>query len=65
MPDTQTLGLAMVAALIAFAGLWWFRMVLKERLLAMRPGLRFGLYALIWLAYFTVIIILAMQSGAG
>lgn len=64
MIDQTTLGLVMVAALIATGGLWWFRMVLKERLLAMQSGLRFGLYALIWLAYFIVIIVLAGRGGA-
>ncbi len=49
----------LVAALVAFAGAWWFRLVLKERLLAAERPLRFGLYALIWLAYFILVIILA------
>ena len=52
-----------VAALIASAGVWWFRMVLKNRLLAMTPTMRFGLYALIWLAYFIPVVILASQPG--
>jgi len=53
----------MVAALIATAGLWWFRMVLKQRLLRMQPMLRFGVYALIWLAYFIPVVILASQGN--
>ena len=48
-----------VAALIATAGLWWFRMVLKKWLLSRDKSLRFGLYALIWLAYFVLIAKLA------
>jgi len=59
----QTIGLAFVAALIASAGLWWFRMVLKQKLLATKPSLRYGLYALIWLAYFFVIIMIANGSN--
>ncbi len=49
----------LVAALIAIAGTWWVRLVLKERLLATEPPLLFGLYALIWLAYFILVVILA------
>ena len=52
----------LVAALIATAGLWWFRMVLKDWLLRQSQALRWGVYAIVWLAYFTLIILL--QKGA-
>ena len=61
--NSAAISIILVAALIATAGLWWFRMVLKQRLLAMQPTFRFGVYALIWLAYFIPVIILASQGG--
>jgi hypothetical protein len=48
----------LIAALIATAGLWWFDFVLKG-LRSMPKGVRYGIYALIWLAYFILVIILA------
>lgn len=63
MPETFALSVILVAALIATGGLWWFRMVLKGRLLNMQKTTRFGVYALIWLAYFIPVVILASQGS--
>ena len=61
--DGLSFGLIATAALIATAGTFWFRMVLKNWLLRTDAPLRFGLYALIWLAYFILILIAAMRAG--
>lgn len=50
-----------VAFLIASAGLWWFRFMLKDVRKLARPT-RLGVYALVWLAYFILVMILAQQA---
>ncbi|MEL7485723.1 MAG: hypothetical protein AAGJ87_00750 [Pseudomonadota bacterium] len=57
-------GAVAVAALIAAAGTFWFRMVLKNWLLGRDAPFRFGLYALIWLAYFMLVLILVRGATA-
>lgn len=61
--NEQTLGAAFVAALIASVGLWWFRVVLP--VVRKQPKTtRFGVYALVWLAYFILTIMVINRSGA-
>jgi len=52
-----------VAVLIATAGLWWFTLILKStrKLPAMT---KYGVYALIWLAYFILVMLVIQQTGA-
>ncbi len=53
----------LVAAAIASAGLWWFRLVLP--VIRKQPKTtRYGVYALVWLAYFILTIIVINRSGA-
>jgi len=56
------IGAIFVASLIATAGLWWFRMVLKSVRRLATPT-RFGVYAAVWLAYFILIIIVIGKTG--
>ncbi|MEE2690101.1 MAG: hypothetical protein VX640_01050 [Pseudomonadota bacterium] len=54
-----------VAAVIATLGLWWFQFILKD-VRRLPKATRYGIYALIWLAYFVLIMILAARrTGAG
>ena len=53
-----------VAALVSCAGAWWFHMILKERMATLETSVKYSVYALIWLAYFILIVLLATQSGA-
>lgn len=48
-----------VAGLIALAGTFWFHTILKGWLLTQEKATRYGLYVLIWLAYFIAIVIIA------
>ena len=51
-----------VAVLIATAGLWWFdRMLPSIRTMALLT--RIGMFLLIWLAYFVLILIIVQQTG--
>ncbi len=51
-----------VAVLIATGGLWWFTMILKT--VRQLPNLtKYGVYALIWLAYFVLVLLIIRQSG--
>ena len=53
-----------VAALIASAGLWWFRLLLP--VVRKQPKTtRFGVYAIVWLAYFilTMMIVIGRNSA--
>ena len=49
-------------AVIATIGLWWFRMVLGS-IKKLPPMTRYGVYALIWLAYFIATLVLVSQTG--
>jgi hypothetical protein len=52
----------LVAAGIATLGLWWFRLVLP--VVRRQPkATRFGVYALVWLAYFILTMIVISRSG--
>lgn len=51
------------ATIVATGGLWWFRLVLKD-VRRMAPATRYGVYALVWLAYF-VVTMLAIGRLAG
>ncbi|WP_411816686.1 hypothetical protein [Hyphococcus sp. DH-69] len=51
-----------VAIIIATGGLWWFRLILP--VVRKQPKTtRFGVYALVWLAYFILTMILIGRSG--
>ena len=50
------------AAVIATLGLWWFRVVLSN-VKKLAPTTRYGVYALIWLAYFIATLVLVGQTG--
>ncbi len=52
-----------VAAAIASGGLWWFRLILP--VIRKQPRTtRLGVYALVWLAYFILTIMVINRSGA-
>jgi hypothetical protein len=53
---------ALAAAIVATAGVWWFQFVLKKSR-GWPPATRYGVYALVWLAYFVLTIILAGRSA--
>ena len=55
-------GALFVAALLASAGLWWFRHILKD-IRRLPPVPRYGVYAAIWLAYFFLVMILAARTA--
>ncbi len=59
MPDIFFAGIA--AVVIASIGLWWFRLVLPS--LAKHPKTtRYGIYVLVWLAYFILTLIVIGQQ---
>ncbi|WP_425410376.1 hypothetical protein [Hyphococcus sp.] len=52
----------LVSAVIASIGLWWFRLVLP--VVRKQPkNIRYGVYALIWLAYFILSVIVMGRAG--
>ena len=52
-----------VSAIIASLGLWWFTTILKD--VRKLPRLtRLGIYLLIWLAYFILVMMLADKAQA-
>ena len=55
------IGAALASAIIASLGLWWFRLIMKN-VRTMPAATRFGIYALIWLAYFVAVMLL-IQRG--
>ncbi len=63
MSDEQ-IGAAIAAAVIATLGLWWFRLILRS-VRALPPITRFGIYALIWLAYFVAVMLVITRSQSG
>jgi len=60
MSDAQ-IGTAIAAALVATLGLWWFRLIMKN-VREMPKTTRFGIYALIWLAYFVAVMLLVQRA---
>ena len=63
MSDAQ-IGAGIAAALIATLGLWWFRLILKS-VRTMAPTTRYGIYALIWLAYFVAVMLVITRTQTG
>lgn len=60
MPE-HPLYAAIAAAVVACIGLWWFRLVLGG--IRKQPkATRYGIYALVWLAYFILTMILIGQT---
>jgi len=53
---------ALVAALIASLGLWWFRLILRG-VRTLPASSRYGVYALVWLAYFILTLIIIGQTA--
>ncbi len=50
------------AIIIASFGLWWFRLVMTS--VKKQPkATRYGIYALVWLAYFIATLVMIGQSG--
>lgn len=61
MPQ-ETLYAAIAAAIVATLGLWWFRLILTG-VRKLPKMTRYGIYALIWLAYFVLTMILIAKSS--
>lgn len=59
------LGAGIASAAIASFGLWWFRLVLGKNLQSLPKTTRLGVYALLWLAYFVLVMIVIQRNGAG
>ena len=59
----ESLIAGLVAALIASAGLWWFRLILPVIKKQPKPT-RFGVYAIVWLAYFILTMIMIGRGSA-
>ncbi len=59
----ETLIGAGVAAVIACLGLWWFRLLLPAVRQQPKPT-RYGVYGLVWLAYF-ILTMLVIGRSAG
>ena len=54
---------SIAATVIASIGLWWFRLVLP--VIRKKPKTtRYGVYALVWLAYFILTVIVITRTGA-
>lgn len=60
--DAGGLFAAFGAALIASLGLWWFRLVLTG-VRKLPKSSRYGVYALVWLAYFILTLIIIGQTA--
>lgn len=60
MPEAFYAGIA--AAVIASIGLWWFRLILPA-VRKQEKTTRYGVYALVWLAYFILTLIVIGRSG--
>ncbi len=57
------IGAAVAAAVVASLGLWWFRLIMKN-VREMEKPTRYGIYALIWLAYFVAVMLVIARGGA-
>lgn len=53
---------ALVAILVASFGLWWFRLVLTG-VRKLPKTSRYGVYALVWFAYFILTLIIIGQTA--
>lgn len=53
---------ALAAILVASFGLWWFRLVLTG-VRKLPKTSRYGVYALVWLAYFILTLIIIGQTA--
>lgn len=54
-------GALAASALVATAGLWWFRRILQDVRKLPAPT-KIGIYVLVWLAYFVVTMALAART---
>ena len=61
MFDERALLEGAVAAIVATLGLLWFRLILKSAEKLSKPA-RYGIYALIWLAYFILVMIVISRA---
>ena len=52
----------LASAAIASAGLWWFRFILKS-VKNLPTATRYGIYALVWLAYFILTLIVVANAS--
>ena len=57
----NTIFVAIAAFVIASIGLWWFRLVLPV-VRGYSKTTRYGIYALVWLAYFVLSMIVIARS---
>lgn len=57
------IGASIAAFAVATIGLWWFRLIMKN-VREMPKTTRYGIYALVWLAYFVVVLLLVDRSAA-
>ncbi len=60
MPE-NVLYAAIAASVIASLGLWWFRLILT-RVREAPKATRYGVYALVWLAYFILTMIIITRG---
>lgn len=58
----ETVFAGIAAAVIASLGLWWFRLIMAN-VKKQPPATRFGVYALVWLAYFIATLVMIGQAG--
>lgn len=56
-------GAVAASAIVATAGLWWFWTILKD-VRRFPPATRIGIYVLVWLVYFVLVMVLADRLGA-
>lgn len=56
-------GAIAASAIVASAGLWWFRAIMKD-VRKFPMATRIGIYILIWLAYFIVMMVLVGRAAA-
>lgn len=62
MPDSPAYIAAIPAGIIATLGLWWFHFMMKDFMGRQPRATRWGVYALIWLAYFVLVMLLALRG---
>ena len=53
---------ALAGALVATFGLWWFRLIMTN-VRKLPKATRYGVYALVWLAYFILTLIVIGQRA--
>lgn len=59
----ETAMAALVGVIVASLGLWWFRLLMPV-VRKQSKTTRYGVYALVWLAYFILTIMVINRSGA-